>query len=279
MSASNTNNYHRQHPKTRRLSKKLLLIFGVLLLIALAEMAAIAWKLSQPDKQPANNQNSNSVSTGSSAAAFDKSKYPTDKASSLWVVVNKSRELPSGYVPDLVVPGVALRVGAGADESHISKLAAASMENMFAAAAKAGAPLRIASAYRSYNTQVAVFKAEVKAYGVAKAESESARPGYSEHQTGLAADLEPLDRSCEITDCFAATPAGKWLAKNSYKYGFVLRYPKGKEDQTGYRYEPWHFRYVGKELAAQIHKTGQTLEQFFGLPAYTSYPADSLKLK
>jgi D-alanyl-D-alanine carboxypeptidase len=153
------------------------------------------------------------------------------------------------------------------------------MEKMFAAAAKAGVPLRIASAYRSYNTQTAVFNAEVNAYGLAKAESESARAGHSEHQTGLAADLEPYDRKCEIADCFADTPAGTWLAENSYKYGFILRYPKGKENQTGYRYEPWHFRYVGKDLAAQLNKSGQTLEQFFGLPFYTSYPANSMVLK
>jgi D-alanyl-D-alanine carboxypeptidase len=280
MSASSTSNYYRQRrPKTRRLTKKIWLVFALLVVIGLVEMAAIAIKLSNRDDSRQNKQSSSSTAQQSSAKQFDKAKYPTDKASSLWAVVNKGRALPSGYVPELVVPDVALRVGAGADESHVSKTAAASMEKMFAAAAKAGAPLRIASAYRSYNTQVAVFNSEVRTFGLAKAESESARPGYSEHQTGLAADLEPLDRSCEIADCFADTPAGKWLAENSYKYGFILRYPKGKENLTGYRYEPWHFRYVGKDLAAQIHKTGQTLEQFFGLPAYTSYPAKALTLK
>ena len=95
----------------------------------------------------------------------------------------------------------------------------------------------------------------------------------------MAADIEPYDRRCEISDCFADTPEGKWLAKKSYKFGFILRYPKGKENLTGYRYEPWHFRYIGKELAAEINKAGQTLEQFFGLPAYTNYPENSLSLK
>jgi LAS superfamily LD-carboxypeptidase LdcB len=279
MSASNTNNYYRQRPKTRKLTKKILLIFAILLLIAMAEMSAIAWKLSQKDSPQSAGKEAKTSTKQSPIKPFDKNRYPTDEASSVWVVVNKGRILPSGYAPELVVPGVALRLGAGADESHLSQTATMPMEKMFAAAAKAGVPLRIASAYRSYNTQTAVFNAEVNAYGLAKAESESARAGHSEHQTGLAADLEPYDRKCEIADCFADTPAGKWLAENSYKYGFILRYPKGKENQTGYRYEPWHFRYVGKDLAAQLNKSGQTLEQFFGLPFYTSYPANSMVLK
>ncbi|HEX5394873.1 MAG TPA: M15 family metallopeptidase [Candidatus Saccharimonadales bacterium] len=279
MSASSTNNFYRRQPKTRRLSKKIFIILGLLVVVGLIEMAAIAWKLGQKDTEQQGAKLNSGSNSRAAAPSFNKARYPIDKAGSVWVVVNKGRVLPSDYTPDLVVPTIALRLGAGAEESHISANAAVPMGQMFAAAAKAGAPLRIASGYRSYDTQAAIFANEVKSYGLAKAESESAHPGHSEHQTGLAADLEPLDRSCEIADCFADTPAGKWLADNSYKYGFILRYPKGKDGQTGYRYEPWHYRYVGKDLAAEIHKNGQTLEQFFGLPVFTSYPAQSLKLK
>ena len=149
---------------------------------------------------------------------------------------------------------------------------------MFAAAAKEGIFLRLSSGFRYYGSQSAIYAREVKTYGQVQADRQSARPGHSEHQTGLAADLAPSDGRCEIADCFADTDEAKWLAKNAHKYGFILRYPKDKENSTGYRYEPWHFRFVGKELAAQINQSGQTLEQFFDLPAYTTYPSSAYLL-
>ena len=197
----------------------------------------------------------------------------------MWVVVNKGRQLPSDYVPaGLVVPTVPLRLSGSAAEMHVRSDTAAAMEKMFAAAKNEGINLMLASGYRSYATQVSVYNGYVSASGVDQADTFSARPGHSEHQTGLAADVEPTSRVCEVEQCFENTPEGKWLAANSYKYGFIIRYQKDTQALTGYEYEPWHVRYVGSDLSAQIHQTGQTLEQFFGLPNYSTYPDKSLIL-
>lgn len=210
---------------------------------------------------------------------FNKNLYPLDSASSLWVIVNKGRILPGSYVPsDLTIPNMPLRLSSSSEEMHVSAKMAPALESLAAAAQAAGAPLRLASGYRSYQFQVGLYNGYVKSQGQASADASSARPGHSEHQTGLAADLEPLDRSCEVEQCFDSTPAGKWLAANAYKYGFIIRYQAGKEKLTGYEYEPWHVRYVGTVLAAQIQTSGQTLEQFFNLPIYPDYPAQSVQL-
>jgi D-alanyl-D-alanine carboxypeptidase len=213
-------------------------------------------------------------------AAFDKSLYPTDSSSSLWAVVNKGRALPSSYAPaDLVVPGVPLRLSPAADEMHLRKAAADALETMFKTANGQDINLMLASGYRSYSDQIAVYNSYVAQSGVAQADTFSARPGHSEHQTGLAADVEPASRTCEVEQCFENTKEGVWLAANAYKFGFIIRYQKSNENLTGYIYEPWHVRYVGPDLAGQIQKSGRTLEQFFDLPAFTSYPANSLQLK
>ena len=221
-----------------------------------------------------------SAATNSQPAAFDKSRYPTDTAPSLWAVVNKGRALPSDYTPDnLVAPDVPLRLAASASEMHLRQDAASALAAMFSGAQDQGVELMLASGYRSYSDQASVYSAYVSQSGVAQADTFSARPGHSEHQTGLAADIEPLSRTCEVEQCFENTKEGQWLAANSYKFGFVIRYQKNTQDLTGYEYEPWHVRYVGKYLALKLYRSGQTLEQFFSLPAYTTYPAQQLQLK
>ena len=133
--------------------------------------------------------------------------------------------------------------------------------------AQTGASLSVVSPYRSYTSQVSVYAGWVKRLGKAQADRQSARPGHSEHQTGLAVDINTA-----VAQSFATTPAGKWLAANSWRYGFILRYPDGKEPVTGYEFEPWHFRYVGVALATEMHTTKiTTLEEFFGLPAAPNY--------
>jgi len=107
--------------------------------------------------------------------------------------------------------------------------------------------------------------------GQVQADTKSTRPGYDEAQVGLSVNLAGTDGQCINQTCFANTPEGKWLASNSYKYGFILRYPNGKQDITGYRYEPWYFRYVGTALAKQLYTTNQTMEEFFNLPPANNY--------
>lgn len=208
------------------------------------------------------------------APAFDNQRLSTSDPASIWVVVNKKRPLgPKTYEPtDLRTPNVPLRRSAAAPEMQIRGEAATALEQLVAAAKADNIHLMLASGYRSYDTQISVYNSEVRAYGQAAADQESARPGHSEHQTGLAADLEPTSKKCEIEDCFADTPEGKWLAANAYTYGFIIRYTPDKIAITGYKYEPWHIRYIGPDLAAEMHnKKIQTLEEFFNLPAAAEY--------
>ena len=147
--------------------------------------------------------------------------------------------------------------------------AAAALKKMLAGARKAGHVVAADSGYRSYRYQAGVHDSAVAAEGRARADTLSARPGYSEHQTGWAVDLG--SGGCNITACFGTTPGGRWVTANAYRYGFILRYPPGKAAVTGYRSEPWHFRYVGTKLARELHEEHvATLEQFFGISGGTA---------
>ncbi len=219
------------------------------------------------------NEKPKNTQTQSSQSVFDKQQYSNTDPSSIWVVVNKKHALdPVNYKPsDLVVPSVALRVP-GNESMQLRAATATALQKMFADAKLANLNLKLASGYRSYVYQVNLYDGYVKSMGQAKADKTSARPGHSEHQTGLAADIEPASNKCELDACFANTPEGKWLAANAYKYGFLLRYPADKVAVTGYDSEPWHFRYIGDKLAAEMHKTGvTTLEEFFDIQGGTSY--------
>ncbi len=270
------------HPSARARLARWLLVF---LVLAGATATVVWWR---DNHSAAKNSASNSYQTTTkplasndqSKAGFNKSQYSINDPASIWVVVNKGRVLPSDYVPaNLVTPSMVLRLSASDPEMHVRQVVATAMEKLFAAATSGGLHLMLASGYRSYTEQVSVYGAEVQKNGQAGADQESARPGHSEHQTGLAADLEPASRNCELSVCFADTPEGKWLAANAYKYGFIIRYQKNKNSLTGYNYEPWHIRFTGADLASEINKTGQTLEQFFNLSASTDYPATSYQLK
>ena len=201
---------------------------------------------------------------------FDKKLYSVDDPTIIWVVNDKVRPLnPINYAPpDLVTPKVHFI------SSPLMRVeAAAAIEKLFAASAAEGAgQMQIQNAYRSFSVQTKVHSRLVAQLGKEKAQAQSARPGYSEHQTGLTADVVGLPAVCSISACFGETAQGKWLAANAWRFGFVIRYPEGKQQITGYIYEPWHIRYVGVELATQLHETGvETLEEFFDLPAAPDY--------
>jgi D-alanyl-D-alanine carboxypeptidase len=128
------------------------------------------------------------------------------------------------------------------------------------------------SGFRTYKTQKALYNRTKAARGLAVAEKLSARPGHSEHQLGLAADFSARGQGCVIMVCFGTTEAGIWLAENAHKHGFIVRYQKGYKSITGFQYEPWHFRYVGAELATEMHTKGiKTLEEFWELGAAPDY--------
>jgi D-alanyl-D-alanine carboxypeptidase len=194
----------------------------------------------------------------------------TSVASSYWVVVNKQRRLsPKTYVPkDLVTVPVA-----HVYTPKLRKKASDAAVTMFKAFKReTGKSMQSQSAYRSYTTQKSTYAGWVSALGKKGADLTSARPGYSEHQTGLAIDISAKPAKCSLSACFASTTQGKWLKKNAWKYGFILRYPKGMTKITGYEFEPWHYRFVGKDLAKKMKVSGtKTLEQYFHLPAARTY--------
>jgi D-alanyl-D-alanine carboxypeptidase len=205
-------------------------------------------------------------------AQFDKSAHSIDDPNSLWVVVNKLRPLPDGYQPtDLRTPNVSLRLGAGNSEMRLREEAATALEAMFSAAKDDGINLMVASAFRSQSTQTSLYNRYVSEDGQIAADTYSARPGHSEHQTGWALDVEPASRACEVEVCFADLPEGQWVASRANEFGFIIRYEQGKDALTGYTFEPWHIRYVGQALAEELRSTNQTMEQLFGLPAPATY--------
>ena len=203
-------------------------------------------------------------------AGFDRTRHSTEDPTSIWVVSNKLRPLqPESFVPaDLVQAPVPHQ-----NPPTLRSAASEALVALFAAAKSQGAgTLQLQSAYRSYAVQVRVYTGYVASLGTVAADAQSARPGYSEHQTGLAVDISASPANCTLAACFGATPQGKWLAANSWRFGYILRYPGDKTAVTGYVYEPWHFRYVGVELATEMHTTGvTTLEEFFRLPAAANY--------
>lgn len=252
----------------------------VVIFIMLVALVVLLWHRHTGDQRFSNSASGSSSKSSTPAATFNKSQYSVNDPASIWVIVNKGRILPSSYVPaGLVVPSVLLRVSPGSPEMHLRSDAAGALQLLFNNANATGLHLMLASGYRPYSEQVSLYSGYVSSLGQSAADISSARPGHSEHQTGLAADLEPASRTCEVDLCFANTPEGKWLATNAYKYGFIIRYPADKTTVTGYEYEPWHVRYVGTILSEEMHaKNITTLEEFFGLASYTSYPSSSYQL-
>ncbi|HYF94050.1 MAG TPA: M15 family metallopeptidase [Symbiobacteriaceae bacterium] len=181
------------------------------------------------------------------------------------LIVNKSIKLPDNYRPaDLVVPNVAFIFTEPDDKRLMRKEAARALEQMFAAAKQDGIHLAGVSGYRSFATQSALFDYYVRTQGEETARKYSAEPGHSEHQTGLAMDISGSTGKCAADDCFAGTPEALWLEQHAPEYGFIIRYPKGKESITGYAYEPWHVRYVGVATAKETVARGLTLEEYYG---------------
>lgn len=208
-----------------------------------------------------NNQSTKPVETP--APAFNKNLFSLTEPASTWMIVNKKRPLPSTYTPsDLIAAGGGQTMRREATES---------LQRLLADAQKTGVPLKSLSGYRSYTTQDRVYNSYVAKDSQAAADTYSARPGHSEHQTGLAMDVGNTNGQCDLDTCFGATKGGQWIAQNAHKYGFTIRYLQGKTSVTGYQYEPWHLRYVGNDLAQELYKNKQTMEEFFGLPAAPNY--------
>ena len=180
---------------------------------------------------------------------------PADMSKGFLVLVNKYHYLSSSYVPNLsALPG-------GYGNGYLQSTACAAFVKMVDAAKADGISLRSVSPYRSYSTQKSIYNGYVRSMGQKNADRTSARPGSSEHQLGLAVDIN----TAEGRDHFENTPEYAWLMDNCWKYGFILRYRQGKEYITGYEFEPWHYRYVGTGYAESIMKSGLTYEEYYAV--------------
>ena len=174
----------------------------------------------------------------------------TDMSDEYLIICNKYHKLKDNYVPNLVSLN-------GYGGGQMERVAAEHFKEMSNAAKKEGIKVYNISGYRSYSTQKSLYNSYVSRDGKTKADTYSARAGTSEHQTGLATDINSVSTSFETTEAY------KWMSKNAYKYGFILRYPKGKEFITGYMYEPWHYRYVGTDVAKVIYEKNITYEEYY----------------
>lgn len=241
--------------------KKHLLIALLLFVITLFLIVTIRKDADAPGGS--NNKNDSSQNEDSKQSGFDKNRFSLEDPASLWVVVNKKRPLPSDYEPNNLI--------AAGNGELLRSDAAKNLGKLRAAAAADGVYLRAISGYRSYQSQTNLYNSYVASDGQKNADTYSARPGHSEHQTGLGVDLGNSDGYCDLDVCFGDTAGGQWLAKHAHEFGFITRYLPGKDSVTGYQPEPWHMRYVGKGLAREINKADITMEEFFGLPPASDY--------
>lgn len=201
------------------------------------------------------------------------------------IVVNKTQGISSDFAPkNLVVPNVKFSFSGYHEKKQMEAGAAKALEIMFDNAKKEGIILTAVSGYRSYDRQSTLYYNYVARDGKVKADTYSARPGTSEHQTGLAMDLSAASNGYELTTSFGLTKEGIWVKDNAHKYGFIIRYPKNKEAITGYMYEPWHVRYVGTDLSTYLYENNLVLEELdtccIALPDFSSviatpYPIQS----
>jgi zinc D-Ala-D-Ala carboxypeptidase len=194
-----------------------------------------------------------------------------DDPARVWAVINKTRpNTPETFEPATVEAPAGVRTAEGVG---LRADAAAALSAMVGAASAAGAgEISLQSGYRSYQTQQSSYGSQVDANGAEAADLSSARPGFSEHQTGLAGDVVACAEGCGTLDDLAGTPQGQWIVAHAWEYGWITRYEDGFTAVTGYTPEPWHLRYIGPELARAYHDGGwHTLEEFFGLPPAPTY--------
>jgi hypothetical protein len=195
-----------------------------------------------------------------------KLKIPSQKllkTSGIWAYVSKTQGISEDYQPKLA--NLAVEHGDWLEDKRASAIIQPELKDMFAAAKAAKNDLIVTSAYRSAADQKKLVAESKAKSGAAYTEKYVNQAGHSEHQLGLAVDLSSLDKDCKanFARCNLKKETAAWLANNSYKYGFILRYPEGKEDLTGIEAESWHFRYVGKDMAKLVRDSGLTFDEIY----------------
>lgn len=279
-----------QRTHRRKITKKranrncLILVISIILIASSLRIYSVLHKKTVlvEDKLPSSKTNVNDSGTRDKTEVVDNSENSTfpslegtaykDKYNNIiikntddiLVLVNKSRNLPSDYKQnDLIVPDVEFSFKENLQKKYMRKDAAEALEELFNDAKKHEINLYAVSGYRSYQRQSQIFENKAEKYGRETANKTSAVPGQSEHQTGLAMDVSCSSVNYQLTERFGQTPEGMWLKENAHRFGFIVRYPKDKIDITGYSYEPWHIRYVGKEAAKIIMENNITFEEYF----------------
>lgn len=220
---------------------------------------------SHTSTKPSHELQSKKVSVPTVSAMNQKSIHIVANPDSTLVLVNKYFKLPEHYTPkQLVSVAVPFIDGGGSEKDKMQRVAAAALKRLFTAARKDHVPLAGVSAYRSHQMQTRLFDYYAGIDGKKKALKYSALPGTSEHETGLAVDVSGIGGADAASTAFNTTPEARWLARNARNFGFIIRYPQGKEQITGYEYEAWHLRYVGVDAARTIAGKGITLEEYLG---------------
>lgn len=181
---------------------------------------------------------------------------------SITALVNKQNSLQDNYEPDDLVTVDVPTILENPEVNQLRKEAADALKNMFNAALETDIKLYARSGYRSHNTQAMLFENYAKEHGEEAANRYSARPGQSEHQTGLGMDVTSESVNFQLDETFGETAEGKWIQEHAHEFGFIIRYPKNKEEITGYIYEPWHLRYLGIDVATAVYESGLTYEEF-----------------
>ena len=263
-------------PKSTPVRRRTLFVFIPPVVAFIVGLVLILQTLPASSDTESAEQSSISSSQVSAQPRFQYAILEKSLITSQWVVVNKHRPLPKDFqTPELVViaPSTSLE---NPRKLKLRADAAEALQEMAGDMARLGAGvLFVNSAHRTYEYQAQLFQSKVKQYGLSLALLKSAKAGYSEHQTGLAVDVSVPEQGCAILECFGETKAGKWIADYSWRYGFIVRYQKDTTAITGYAYEPWHLRFIGKELAKEYHDGGfTTFEEFWNMPAAPDYLAD-----
>jgi len=246
-----------------------LIIVGIITFVVISKNSPVVNDGFDRVKESLEEETTHEVETGGEETIKKKDEVPSPfqgiditSDDSTTVLVNKFNSLSETYEPEDLVFVEVPTVLENKEVNHLRQIAADSLYDMFGAAKEAGFELYARSGYRSHSTQVQLFNSYVEVHGEKEANQFSARPGYSEHQTGLVMDITSETVNYDLSEQFGETDEGKWVQNNAHKFGFIIRYPKGKEEVTGYVYEPWHLRYLGVELATLLYESELTFEEF-----------------
>lgn len=187
-----------------------------------------------------------------------------EDVNSLFVLANKANYFPEDFEPIELIDPQSKHAG-NQTRRKLRKVAADAIDELIAAAKNEGLDIQTVSGYRTIAYQKILYKSNVERQGLELANRYSSKPGHSEHHTGLCMDVSSASVGFDLVEKYSQTKEGKWLAENSHFYGFVIRYPEGKDNITGYSYEPWHIRYLGVPLATYLYQTGLCYEEFLAL--------------